>query len=150
MQPSGIWSGGLDCDQLALRRFVGDGGARFDIAFARRVSDRAKFAASRNVAAIKTLSIGSFHSRDFPQLDPPPCTVLARRVFFVLPSIERGSVDQRNSHERARKVQSRLVYEKRSDRDAQVSPLARAMIGKAVGDVIRAGRDDAEITSIAR
>jgi hypothetical protein len=27
VQPSGIWSGGLDCDQLALRRFVGDGGA---------------------------------------------------------------------------------------------------------------------------
>jgi transcription elongation GreA/GreB family factor len=29
-----------------------------------------------------------------------------------------------------------------------VSPLARAMIGKSVGDVIRAGKDEAEITSI--
>jgi transcription elongation GreA/GreB family factor len=32
---------------------------------------------------------------------------------------------------------------------SHVSPLARAMIGKSVGDVIRAGQDDAEITSIA-
>jgi transcription elongation GreA/GreB family factor len=30
-----------------------------------------------------------------------------------------------------------------------VSPLARALLGKAVGDVVRAGSDDAEITSIA-
>jgi transcription elongation GreA/GreB family factor len=29
-----------------------------------------------------------------------------------------------------------------------VSPLARAMLGKSVGDVVRAGNDDAEITSI--
>ncbi|SDT60673.1 transcription elongation factor GreA [Bradyrhizobium canariense] len=29
-----------------------------------------------------------------------------------------------------------------------VSPLARAMLGKAVGDVVRAGSDDAEIISI--
>jgi transcription elongation GreA/GreB family factor len=29
-----------------------------------------------------------------------------------------------------------------------VSPLAKAMIGKAVGDVIRAGKDEAEITSV--
>ncbi|MDB5603248.1 MAG: transcription elongation factor [Bradyrhizobium sp.] len=32
---------------------------------------------------------------------------------------------------------------------AYVSPLARAMLGKSVGDVVRAGNDDAEITSIA-
>jgi hypothetical protein len=31
---------------------------------------------------------------------------------------------------------------------SHVSPLARAMLGKAVGDVIRAGKDEAEITSI--
>jgi transcription elongation GreA/GreB family factor len=32
---------------------------------------------------------------------------------------------------------------------SHVSPLAKAMIGKAVGEVIRAGKDEAEITSIA-
>ena len=31
---------------------------------------------------------------------------------------------------------------------SHVSPLARAMLGRAVGDVIRAGKDEAEITSI--
>jgi transcription elongation GreA/GreB family factor len=31
---------------------------------------------------------------------------------------------------------------------SRVSPLARAMLGKAVGDVIMAGKDEAEITSI--
>jgi transcription elongation GreA/GreB family factor len=31
---------------------------------------------------------------------------------------------------------------------SHVSPLARALIGKSVGDVIRAGRDDAEIVAI--
>jgi hypothetical protein len=31
---------------------------------------------------------------------------------------------------------------------SHVSPLARAMLGKAVGDVITAGKDEAEITSI--
>jgi transcription elongation GreA/GreB family factor len=31
---------------------------------------------------------------------------------------------------------------------SHISPLARAMLGKAVGDVVRAGNDDAEITSI--
>jgi transcription elongation GreA/GreB family factor len=31
---------------------------------------------------------------------------------------------------------------------SHVSPLARAMLGKAVGDVISAGKDEAEITSI--
>jgi transcription elongation GreA/GreB family factor len=30
-----------------------------------------------------------------------------------------------------------------------VSPLARALLGKRVGDVVRAGKDDAEITAIA-
>ena len=30
-----------------------------------------------------------------------------------------------------------------------VSPLARALLGKRVGDVVRAGRDEAEITAIA-
>jgi transcription elongation GreA/GreB family factor len=32
---------------------------------------------------------------------------------------------------------------------SHVSPLAKAMIGKAVGEVVRAGKDEAEITSIA-
>jgi transcription elongation GreA/GreB family factor len=31
---------------------------------------------------------------------------------------------------------------------SHASPLARALIGKRVGDVVRAGRDDAEITAI--
>ncbi len=31
---------------------------------------------------------------------------------------------------------------------SHVSPLARALIGKRVGDTVRAGRDDAEITAI--
>jgi transcription elongation GreA/GreB family factor len=31
---------------------------------------------------------------------------------------------------------------------SHTSPLARAMLGKSVGDVVRAGNDDAEITSI--
>lgn len=31
---------------------------------------------------------------------------------------------------------------------SHVSPLARALIGKAVGDTVRAGNDDAEITAI--
>lgn len=30
-----------------------------------------------------------------------------------------------------------------------VSPLARALLGKRVGDVVKAGRDDAEITAVA-
>lgn len=30
-----------------------------------------------------------------------------------------------------------------------VSPLARALLGKSVGEVVRAGKDDAEITAIA-
>jgi transcription elongation GreA/GreB family factor len=30
-----------------------------------------------------------------------------------------------------------------------VSPLARALLGKQIGDTVRAGRDDAEITAIA-
>jgi transcription elongation GreA/GreB family factor len=30
-----------------------------------------------------------------------------------------------------------------------VSPLARALLGKRVGDVVRAGRDEAEITAVA-
>jgi transcription elongation GreA/GreB family factor len=30
-----------------------------------------------------------------------------------------------------------------------VSPLASALLGKRVGDVVRAGKDDAEITAIA-
>jgi transcription elongation GreA/GreB family factor len=32
---------------------------------------------------------------------------------------------------------------------SHVSPLAKAMIGKAVGEVIRAGKDEAKIMSIA-
>ena len=32
---------------------------------------------------------------------------------------------------------------------SHVSPLARALLGKRVGDVVRAGRDEAEITAIA-
>jgi transcription elongation GreA/GreB family factor len=32
---------------------------------------------------------------------------------------------------------------------SHVSPLARALMGKAVGDVVRAGKDDAEIIAIA-
>jgi hypothetical protein len=47
------------------------------------VPGSAKFTASGNVAPFESLSIGSFHSRDFPQLNPPPCAVFARRVFFV-------------------------------------------------------------------
>ena len=31
---------------------------------------------------------------------------------------------------------------------SHVSPLARALIGKRVGDTVRAGKDDAEITAI--
>jgi transcription elongation GreA/GreB family factor len=31
---------------------------------------------------------------------------------------------------------------------SHVSPLARALYGKAVGDVIKAGKDNAEITAI--
>ncbi len=31
---------------------------------------------------------------------------------------------------------------------SHVSPLARALIGKRVGDTVRAGRDEAEITAI--
>jgi transcription elongation GreA/GreB family factor len=31
---------------------------------------------------------------------------------------------------------------------SHVSPLARALIGKRVGDTVRAGRDNAEITAI--
>ena len=32
---------------------------------------------------------------------------------------------------------------------SHVSPLARALLGRHVGDTVRAGKDDAEITSIA-
>jgi transcription elongation GreA/GreB family factor len=32
---------------------------------------------------------------------------------------------------------------------SHVSPLARALLGKRVGDTVRAGRDDAELTAIA-
>jgi hypothetical protein len=30
-----------------------------------------------------------------PNWTPPPCATFARRVFFVLPSMKRGGVDQR-------------------------------------------------------
>jgi hypothetical protein len=88
-----------------------------------------------------------------PETSPnwaPPCTVFARRVFFVLPSMERGSVGQRKLAPNERKKFKAVSSTKTgSGRDAHVSPLARVMIGKAVGDVIRAGNDDAEIKSIA-
>jgi transcription elongation GreA/GreB family factor len=32
---------------------------------------------------------------------------------------------------------------------SHVSPVARALLGRSVGDIVRAGRDDAEITAIA-
>ena len=64
-----------------------------------------------------------------PNWTPPPCTVFARRVFFVLPSMERGSVDQRqlapNEREKFKAISS---AKKGSDRDAQ---------GKRSGKVYR-------------
>jgi transcription elongation GreA/GreB family factor len=52
-----------------------------------------------------------------------------------------------------RKQTFRIVGEDEADPAkgsiSYVSPLARALLGRAVGDVVRAGSDDAEITSIA-
>ncbi|HEY2138172.1 MAG TPA: GreA/GreB family elongation factor, partial [Xanthobacteraceae bacterium] len=53
----------------------------------------------------------------------------------------------------AREQTFRIVGEDEADPAhgtlSHVAPLARALIGKRVGDLVRAGRDDAEITAIA-
>src|SRR5882672_3541212 len=52
-------------------------------------SDCTKFTASGNAAAIAGLSIGSFHSRDFPQLTPP-CAVREAGFLCLRPMEPRG------------------------------------------------------------
>jgi transcription elongation GreA/GreB family factor len=52
-----------------------------------------------------------------------------------------------------RKQTFRIVGEDEADPAkgtiSHVSPVARALLGRSVGDIVRAGRDDAEITAIA-
>ena len=159
-------------------------------------SDALNFAASGNAAAIAGLSIGSFHSRDFPQLTPPcavreagfPCLspepgargialivtgrarnaktgsvampkengargVQARNSFLLRATLQKSGSTQRSRSfammgvSRPSELSGRTKPIPPKDQFRTSHLLQGTMLGKAVGDVIMARKDEAEITS---
>jgi transcription elongation GreA/GreB family factor len=111
-------------------------GARAAHATALASSDRRAIA-----AAARDLRYWSAR-RATARLVPPP-TDLSRVRFGTTVSIIRDD---------GREQTFRIVGEDEADPAkgsiSHVSPLARAMLGKGIGEVVRAGNDDAEIISI--
>lgn len=89
------------------------------------------------------------HRRASAELQPPPEDDDTVR-FGSRVTIERGAPDSKGG----RKQTYRIVGEDEADPSkgtlSYVSPLARALLGKEVGDVVRAGSGEAEIVKIER
>jgi transcription elongation GreA/GreB family factor len=125
---------------------TGKGMAQIEAALAEARAAHAEAQASSDQASIAAASreIRYWSARRATAQVVPASSDISRVRFGATVTIVRDD---------GREQTFRLVGEDEADPAkgsiSHVSPLARAMIGKAVGDVIRAGKDGAEITSIA-
>ncbi|SRR5216684_529664 len=125
---------------------TGKGMAQIEAALAEARAAHAEAQASSDQASIAAASreIRYWSARRATARVVPASSDISRVRFGATVTIVRDD---------GREQTFRLVGEDEADPAkgsiSHVSSLARAMIGKAVGDVIRAGKDDAEITSIA-